>query len=128
MLTNLVKPVTLLTLLLLSTTSHANELTGCAAKEQQINTQLSYAEKHGNTQRLKGLKIALQEVTANCTDESLKAERMEKIAEHEEEVAQRKQDLIEAKNSGKLDKVDKKQRKLQQAMDELQEARNKLSL
>ncbi|MBL4745783.1 MAG: DUF1090 domain-containing protein [Flavobacteriaceae bacterium] len=130
MLNNLIKPVTLFTLLLLSlsVTSHANDLTGCAAQEQQIKTQLSYAEKYGDKERLKGLKIALQKVTENCTDESLKAKRMEKIAKYEAEVAERKQDLIEATNSGKLNKVDKKERKLQEAMDELQEAKNTLPL
>ena len=128
MLYNVFTPVTLLTLLFLSTTAHASQLTGCAAKKQEINTQISYAKKYGNIQRLEGLEKALQEISENCTDESLKAERMEKIAEKEQKVTERKQDLIEAKESGNLKKIDKKERKLREAMNELQEAKNRLSL
>jgi len=57
----------------------APELTGCAAKRQAISTQIEQAKAHGNTEQQAGLEKALSEVTANCTDASLRKERENKV-------------------------------------------------
>lgn len=124
MLKNIATPTILMIIFLLSTTVQATEITGCAVKKQEIKTQISYAKEYNNTYQLKGLQKALAEVNDNCTDESLKAEQLKKVANKEKKVEERKQELIEAKESGKENKINKKERKLQEAIDELQDAKN----
>ncbi|WP_283598756.1 DUF1090 domain-containing protein [Photobacterium phosphoreum] len=124
MIKNIATPTILMTIFLLSTTVQATEITGCAVKKQEIKTQISYAKEYNNTYQLKGLQKALAEVNDNCTDESLKAEQLKKVANKEKKVEERKQELIEAKESGKKNKINKKERKLQEAIDELQDEKN----
>lgn len=52
-----------LALFSLSTASFANSL--CQEKEQDIQREIGYAEKHNNQHRVDGLKKALSEVKAN---------------------------------------------------------------
>ncbi|BFO12141.1 hypothetical protein GGER_46510 [Serratia rubidaea] len=52
---------------------------GCAAKAQEIQQQIDYATQHGNSQRVAGLKTALGEVQAHCTDAGLQAERQKRL-------------------------------------------------
>ncbi|WP_253381813.1 DUF1090 domain-containing protein [unidentified bacterial endosymbiont] len=106
-----------LTLLTLSSASFANTL--CQQKEQEIQREISYAEKHNNQNRIDGLKKALSEVKDNCTDSKLRADHQKKIAEQQDEIAERRQDLQEAKEKGDADKIAKRERKLQEAQDEL---------
>lgn len=61
-----------ITLFTLSAGSYANSL--CQEKEQDIQKEISYAEKHNNQRRIEGLNKALAEVRANCTDSKLRAE------------------------------------------------------
>ncbi|EFB5310147.1 DUF1090 domain-containing protein, partial [Salmonella enterica subsp. enterica serovar Kentucky] len=100
-----------------SADSYANSL--CQEKEQDIQKEISYAEKHNNQRRIEGLNKALSEVRANCTDSKLRAEHQKKIAEQKKEVAERQRDLAEAKAKGDADKIDKRERKLAEAQDEL---------
>lgn len=60
----------------LSTASFANSL--CQEKEQDIQREISYAEKHNNQHRVEGLKKALSEVKANCSDSKLRADHQKK--------------------------------------------------
>lgn len=106
-----------ITLFTLSAGSYANSL--CQEKEQEIQKEISYAEKHSNQRRIEGLNKALSEVRANCTDSKLRAEHQKKIAEQKEEIAERQRDLAEAKAKGDADKIDKRERKLAEAQDEL---------
>ena len=72
----------LLLLPLTFTAAHAaSGLTGCAAKKQEIETQLSFARQHNNTHQVAGLEKALSEVNQNCTESSLLKQRQEKVAE-----------------------------------------------
>lgn len=49
--------LSLLLLPLTYTAAHAaSDLTGCAAKKQEIETQLSFARQHNNTHQLPALK------------------------------------------------------------------------
>lgn len=107
------------TLFALSAGSYANTL--CQEKEQNIQREISYAEKHDNQHRIDGLKKALSEVRAHCTDSKLRADHQEKIAEQKEEIAERKQDLVEAKQKGDADKIAKRERKLAEAQAVLKE-------
>ncbi|CAE1150503.1 DUF1090 domain-containing protein [Serratia sp. Tan611] len=95
---------------------------GCATKEQEIQQQIDYATQHGNSQRVAGLKTALGEVQAHCTDAGLQAERQKKIEEKQHKVSERRQELKEAQQTGKLDKITKKQQKLAEAEAELKQA------
>lgn len=106
-----------LALFSLSTASFAMSL--CQEKEQDIQREISYAEKHNNQHRSDGLKKALREVKDNCTDSKLRADHQEKIAEQKDEIAERRQDLQEAKEKGDAEKIAKRERKLQEAQDEL---------
>lgn len=104
----------------------AAELTGCAAKKQEITRQLEYARTHNNQHRVNGLTTALEEVEAHCTDASLQKERQQKVAEKQEKVNERQAELKEAQASGRSDKVAKKQQKLDEAKEELAAAQAEL--
>ncbi len=106
-----------LALFSVSTASFATSL--CQEKEQDIQREISYAEKHHNQHRVEGLKKALSEVKANCTDSKLRADHQEKIAKQQEEIAERRQDLQEAKQKGDADKIAKREKKLKEAQDDL---------
>ncbi len=106
-----------LALFSVSTVSFAASL--CQEKEQEIKREISYAEKHNNQHRISGLKKALSEVQANCSDSQLRADHQKKIAEQKEELAERRQDLAEAKEKGDAEKIAKRERKLEEAQNEL---------
>ena len=106
-----------LTLFSLSTASFATSL--CLEKEKDIQREISYAEKHNNQNRINGLKKALSEVKANCSDKELRASHQKKIAAQKDEVAERRRDLQEAKEKGDADKIAKREKKLKEAQDEL---------
>lgn len=108
-----------ITLFALSTSSYASTL--CQEKERDIQREISYAEKHNNQHRINGLKKALSEVRANCSDSQLRASHQEKIAKQKEEIAERTEDLAEARQKGDADKIAKRERKLAEAQSELKE-------
>ncbi|MDE8557756.1 hypothetical protein CRM79_02225 [Pantoea agglomerans] len=118
---------TLLTLCLLPltfTAAHAaSNLTGCAAKKQQIETQISFARQHNNTHQVAGLEKALREVDQNCTEGSLLKQRQEKVAEKKLKVREREQELAKAKAERRsASKIQKREDKLEEAHEELNEA------
>ena len=100
----------------------AAPLTGCAAKRQAISTQIEQAKAHGNSEQQAGLEKALSEVTANCTDASLKKERENKVLDAKHEVSRRQADLDKAMKKGDADKINKRKDKLAEARKELQDA------
>ncbi|WP_263261329.1 DUF1090 domain-containing protein [Pseudomonas sp. RIT-PI-S] len=102
------------------------ELKGCAAKEQRVQDEIGRAREAGNTSQLEGLQIALGELQANCTDESLKKEREKKVLDAKREVSTRQADLDKAMNKGDPEKIDKRKNKLAEARKELQEAVDEL--
>ena len=106
-----------LALFSLSTASFANSL--CQEKEQDIQREIGYAEKHNNQHRVDGLKKALSEVKANCSDSQLRADHQKKIAEQKDEITERRHDLQEAKEKGDAEKIAKRERKLKEAQDDL---------
>lgn len=106
-----------ITLFTLSAGSYANTL--CQEKEQDIQREISYAEKHNNQNRINGLNKALSEVKANCSDSQLRADHQKKIAEQKNEISERQRDLAEAKQKGDADKIAKREHKLAEAQEEL---------
>jgi Protein of unknown function (DUF1090). len=103
----------------LSLSSAAFSATLCQQKEQDIQREISHAEKHGNQYRLSGLNKALSEVKDHCTDEKLKADHQKKIAEQRDEIAERQRDLAEAQAKGDADKIATREHKLAEANEEL---------
>ncbi|MBU4681546.1 DUF1090 domain-containing protein [Cedecea davisae] len=110
---------TVLALALLTLTSAAQAASLCGEKEQDIQREIGYAEKHNNQHRIDGLKKALSEVRANCSDSSLRAEHQKKITRQKEEIEERKTDLNEARQKGDPEKIAKREKKLAEAEDEL---------
>ena len=106
-----------ISLFALSAGSYANTL--CQEKEQDIQREISYAEKHNNQSRIDGLNKALHEVRTTCSDSKLRAEHQRKIARQKDEVAERREDLAKAKQKGDADKINKRQHKLNEAQQEL---------
>ncbi|MGE1152685.1 DUF1090 domain-containing protein [Pseudomonas kitaguniensis] len=100
----------------------APELTGCAAKRQAISTQIEQAKAHNNSEQHAGLEKALSEVTANCTDASLRKERENKVLDAKHEVSRRQADLDKAMKKGDADRINKRKDKLAQARKDLQDA------
>ena len=120
-------PLALLTFASFTTTpllaaDEAPQLTGCAAKRQGISTQIEQAKAHGNSAQQAGLEKALSEVTANCTDASLKKERENKVLDAKHEVSRRQADLDKAMKKGDADKINKRKDKLAESRKELQDA------
>ncbi len=108
-----------LLLVLTSLSTSAFALSPCQEKEQDIQREISYAEKHHNQNRIDGLNKALSEVKAHCSDSKLKADHQQKIAKQREEISGRQRDLREAKQKGDAEKISKRQRKLDEAQQEL---------
>ena len=110
-----------------SNIANAVELTGCAAKKEDINHQIKMAQMHNNEHRVLGLMEALKETEANCTEDALLQKRLKNITDKQQKVDQRLAELKETQNSGRLDKIQKKQRKLDAAKDELAIAKAELN-
>ncbi len=104
----------------------APDLTGCAAKKQNIVNQLELAKSQGNTDQQAGLEKALSEVTTHCTDTSLKKERENKVLDARHEVSKRQADLEKAMNKGDPEKINKRKDKLAESRKELQDALDEL--
>ena len=102
------------------------ELTGCAAKRQAISAQIEQAKAHDNSAQQAGLEKALSEVTAHCTDASLRKERENKVLDAKHEVSRRQADLDKAMKKGDSDKINKRKDKLAQSRKDLQEALDEL--
>ncbi|MDU2189277.1 MAG: DUF883 family protein [Klebsiella pneumoniae] len=74
-----------LLLVLTSLSASALAASPCQEKEQDIQREISYAEKHHNQSRIDGLNTALRQVRENCSDSKLKADHQQKIAKQREE-------------------------------------------
>ncbi|EAR5683955.1 DUF1090 domain-containing protein [Salmonella enterica] len=113
-------------MLLLSMHSHAAAPTGCAAKKQEVENQLTYALEHNNTHQISGLQKALREIEEHCTDPELLRQRQLKITEKYNKLTERQAELDKAKETGDPKKMAQKQKKLDRAREELQDAQNML--
>ncbi|ALV93583.1 MULTISPECIES: DUF1090 domain-containing protein [Pantoea] len=117
----------LVTSLTVMSAQAANDTTGCEAKKQEIQQELSMAREQGNKARIAGLEKALRENSEHCTDSGLLKARQEKVAEKQQKVQEREQSLREAQADGRHEKIEKQQRKLDDARDELNRAKAMLA-
>lgn len=107
---------------LLSLATFAQADTLCQQKEQAIQHQIDIASQHNNSHRVSGLKRALSESQAHCSDESLKKSHQDKINQHQQKVAEREQELKQEQAEGSdPEKIAKRERKLADAQRELKE-------
>lgn len=89
-------------------------LKGCAKKAHDVNTQIALAKKAGNTHKVDGLNIALEEIKAHCSDEKIISDIEKGIAEAQEELTKHKEDLKEAQAEQKSDKIEKYTEKIKE--------------
>lgn len=117
---NSIAKVTLLSLCTLSfsgvASSKCSNLSGCEKKFCEIEYQI---EQTNNQHKIDGLTIALKESKVNCSDGNLKRDLLDKIRDSEEDLAEYKSDLEEAKESGKESKVQKYQEKIEEELSDL---------
>lgn len=95
----------------------------CAAKRSDIEQQIERAHAHGNAPQLAGLQRALQANSTRCTDADLARERARRIADAEQEVAERERDLREAEQRQDAEKIATRRSKLDEARHELERSR-----
>lgn len=110
----------------LASAAESAGLKGCAAKKHELQAQIDQARANHNTHQEAGLKTALKQVNAHCTDASLRKERESKIKAAQHEVSERQADLEEANKKGDPDKISKRQAKLEESRRELQSAQDEL--
>jgi len=110
---------TVLALALVSLSAGAYASSPCLEKQQDIQREIRYAEKHHNQSRIDGLNKALREVKAKCNDSQLRADHQKKIDKQKDEIAERRRELDEAKAKGDADKISKREHKLNEAQEEL---------
>ena len=91
---------------------------GCAAKFCHIENDIAAAQAQNNTRREAGLRKALAEAKANCSDSRLQSQREADVRDKQAKVAERESELKQARAKGKQDKIDKAQRKLDEAKSE----------
>ncbi|EAQ0677711.1 DUF1090 domain-containing protein, partial [Salmonella enterica] len=96
-------------MLLLSIQSHAAAPVGCAAKKQEVENQISYAQEHNNTHQIAGLQKALREIEEHCTDPQLLKQRQLKLSEKRKKVTERQAELERARETGNPKKMAQKQ-------------------
>ena len=75
-----------LLLVLTSLSASALAASPCQEKEQDIQREISYAEKHHNQSRIDGLNTAIRQVRENCSDSKLKADHKQKFHEAQQYV------------------------------------------
>jgi hypothetical protein len=104
----------------------APELSGCAAKRQEVSEQIEAAKAAGNSDQQAGLEKALSEITANCTDAGLLKQQEQKVLDAKREVSRRQADLNKAMSKGDPEKINKRKDKLAESRKELQQAQEEL--
>jgi hypothetical protein len=119
----------------------ASAASTCASKQAAIEAQIRIAEQYGNYYKVAGLKKALAEVIAHCSDAGLIKDAEKKVAKLEQKVYEKRQDissvqadLNEARAKGDIKKIAKyekklaeQQAKLQQLLIELEAAKSELA-
>lgn len=107
--------------------SRCDGLVGCERKFCEIETQIDYAEKQANADKVAGLKKALSEARDHCTDDSLRQELKDDIEESRSDLLDYQEDLDEARADGDEEKVAKYQKKIADEITELEALQKALS-
>lgn len=93
--------------------SRCAELSGCARKFCEIERQLEQAQRANQQQKVDGLQTALENAKAHCRDPQLRQALLDDIAETQAEIAEYRQALQHAEQSGDGTKIIKYRDKLQ---------------
>lgn len=116
----------------LSASAQAAE--SCASKTASLEKEISFAQQHGNLHKIAGLKKALAEVKAHCTDASVLADAKKEVKKLEKKVTEKREDIAEvqvdlrkAQAKGDLKKVAKYQKKLAEKQADLGKIQQELS-
>lgn len=104
----------------------APPLQGCAAKRQEIVSEIEQAKAAGNSDKQAGLEKALSEATANCTETGLLKEQEKKVLDAKREVSTRQADLDKAMKKGDPERINKRKDKLAESRKELQDEQQRL--
>nr|WP_024967158.1 DUF1090 domain-containing protein [Pantoea sp. IMH] len=106
----------------------------CAAKSAALEKEIKISQQFGNAYKVAGLKQALAEVKAHCTNASVLADAQKdvrklerKLAEKRGDVAEVQEDLSEAKAKGNTKKIAKYQRKLAEKQADVREIQEELN-
>lgn len=106
----------------------------CAAKSTALEKEIRIAQQYGNTAKVNGLKKALSEVKAHCTNASVLADAQKnvtklekKLAEKRSDIAEVQSDLRKAQAKGDVKKVAKYQSKLAEKQGDIQEIQQDLN-
>ncbi|AUJ80121.1 MULTISPECIES: DUF1090 domain-containing protein [Enterobacter] len=115
-------------------TASAHAAESCAAKSAALEKEIKIAQQYGNTYKVNGLKKALAEVKAHCTNASVLADAQKdvrklekKLAEKRGDIAEVQADLAEAKAKGNAKKIAKYQKKLAEKQADLREIQQELN-
>lgn len=98
----------------------------CQYKAAEIQNQIDYARKHGNTYRERGLERALANVQTHCKDADLLRDKQEEIREQERGIQERLAQIEEKRSEGHQDKVQKLEKKLERDQAELEQLQDEL--
>ncbi|WP_261886805.1 DUF1090 domain-containing protein [Vibrio pomeroyi] len=107
--------------------TECDALTGCEKKFCEIEYQIKKAEQYDNQYKVERLTTALKAAKENCTNEGLKDELREKIESNEEDLAEYRADLEEAKQDDKADKVQKYQHKIDKELRKIDSLKQELA-
>ncbi|WP_130803202.1 DUF1090 family protein [Acinetobacter ihumii] len=91
----------------------------CAHKKQELQSQLSYAEKYASRYRVAGLKHAIQNVDRYCRDDDSSQIMLQ--LKTEQKIEKLKTDLAGVERQQDQEKIIKKQRELNQVIYELKQ-------
>lgn len=91
----------------------------CQSKREAIQRDITHAKDQGQAQRLRGLEKALAEVNAHCTDAKLQSDRLRRIQQQEQAVAERERELKQAERDGKPEKIERRKEKLADEQEKL---------
>ena len=107
---------------------NCDEVKGCERKFCEIERQIIVAQKNNNTRRESGLRKALEEAKANCTDQGLRKDLIRDIEDAKEDIAEYQADLTESEQDADAKKVRKYQDKIEEKEKEIKHLKDELSL
>jgi uncharacterized protein YdcH (DUF465 family) len=106
-----------------TTPAHAAERSrACEAYRASLRAQISRATSQGRLQEASEIRKSLDANKARCTDESVAAEREERIRKARLKLEDHLEARMAAERSGKADRIADRQKKLDAAYLELDEA------
>lgn len=107
--------------------TQCDALVGCEKKFCEIEYQIKKAEQYDNQYKVERLTKALKAAKENCTNEGLKEDLRDKIESNEQDLAEYRADLEEAKRDDKADKIQKYQHKIEEELHKIDRLKQELA-